>query len=603
MAQSTWVSWFKFVHLNLGASSFDGKEKTETGAATPHVNLQCAHATHYNFINNKDTSTMNLTRCFTAYLLVLSSSAASANVYDIVPSSSYVGKEQPDWTNDLLASATLASTTLIIKRPKLKNRKLVRRRRQQEAEGENARYHVSNQVMESMITPPHIVTTLNANNINNIHEEQEDRQLVVGGAEAVEDRHYYMVSLQYNGQHFCGGSLIARNVILTAAHCGTYDPIYAILGRHDLKHDTDGQKIGIRTKVIHPKYDKLETDNDFMLLFLEKPYNEASNVGIVKLNKDDAYPLAGERVADMGWGDTTKDEGIHVASETLQRVYLEVLSNVDCDKSEGYYLDGTRGWTYGSCQDFITDNMLCTYKKDRGSCSGDSGGPLVVKPDISDGAQDVQVGVSSWMIDCAGNFPGVYARVSKGYAWIESEICARSNEYACEAGFACGNCDENGGIIVPVRTSDNTGERIGTKPCPVCVDGLTVDPTTIIPYPEANGASCAHLMKFATAGVTKAVCNSMFQAETICCPILATNPCSACPDGITVDESVLVHPTSTKTCGDLVVDSMISEEESEICNRMKKFKSVCCPYVNPNDRTANLYDDEWMTLDDDKWRL
>jgi len=322
-------------------------------------------------------------------------------------------------------------------------------------------------------------------------------------------------------------------------------------------------------------------------------------VGIVKLNSDDAYPPAGERVADMGWGDTMKDEGMHVASEALQRVYLEVLTNVDCDKSEGYYLDGTRGWTYGSCEDFITDNMLCTYKKDRGSCSGDSGGPLVVKPDISDGAQDVQVGVSSWMIDCAGNFPGVYARVSKGYAWIESEVCARSNEYACEAGFNCGNCDENGGI----RIADDTGERIGTKPCPVCLNGLTVDPTMIIPYPEANGASCAHLMKFAAAGVTQAVCNSMFQAETICCPILATNPCSACPDGITVDESVLVHPSSTKTCGDLVVDSMVSEEGSEVCSRMKNFKSVCCPYVNPNDRSANLYDDEWMTLDDDKWRL
>lgn len=537
-----------------------------------------------------------LIRCFTAYLLVLSSSATAVN--DVVPSSSANVVEESDF-----AIATLASTTQIIKRPKLKNRKLVRRRRQREAK-ENARY-ASNQDIESIITlPPHAVTTLKANNSsnNNNTNEDEDRQLVVGGAEAVEDRHYYMVSLQYNEQHFCGGSLIARNVILTAAHCGTYDPIYAILGRHDLAHDTDGEKIGIRTKVIHANYDKLETDNDFMLLFLERPYT-AKNVGIVKLNSDDAYPLAGERVADMGWGDTTKEEDIHVASEVLQRVYLEVLSNVDCDKSEGYYLDGTRGWTYGSCEDFITDNMLCTYKKDRGSCSGDSGGPLVVKPDISDGAQDVQVGVSSWMIDCAGNFPGVYARVSKGYAWIETEICTRSNEYACEAGFACGNCDENGGIIVPVRTSDNTGERIGTKPCPICTNGVTVDPTTIIPYPEANGASCAHLMKFATAGVTQAVCNSMFQAEAVCCPILATNPCSACPDGITVDESVLVHPTSTKTCGDLVVDSMISEEGSDVCKRMKNFKSICCPYVNPNDRTANLYDDEWMTLDDDKWRL
>lgn len=545
----------------------------------------------------------NLIR-FTAYLLVVASFRAALAVDDFVPSSSAnkIIKES-DLTNDLVpASATLASTTQIIKRPKLKNRKFVRRRRQREAE-ENARY-VSNQDMESMITPPHVVTTLTANNSsnNNNNHKDEVRQLVVGGAEAVEDRHNYMVSLQYSEQHFCGGSLIARNVILTAAHCGIYDPIYAILGRHDLARDTDGEKIGIRTKVIHPKYDKNETDNDFMLLFLDRPYT-AKNVGIVKLNSDDAYPLVGDRVADMGWGDTAKDEGIIVLSEALQRVYLEVLSNDDCDKSEGYYLDGTRGWTYGSCKDFITDNMLCTYKKDRGSCSGDSGGPLVVKPDISDAAQDVQVGVSSWMIDCAGNFPGVHARVSKGYSWITKEICALSNEYACDAGFACGNCDENGGIIVPLRTSDNTGERIGTKPCPVCIDGLTVDPTTIIPYPEANGASCAHLMKYATAGVTQSVCNSMFQAEAVCCPILATNPCSACPDDITVDESVLVHPTSTKTCGDLVADSMISEEGSDVCNRMKNFKSVCCPYVNPNDQTANLYDDEWMTLDDDKWRL
>ena len=545
---------------------------------------------------------MNLVRCFTAYLLVLSSFSAIA-VDDVAIPSSPADKivEESDLTNNdiLPAFATLATTTRVIKRPKPKNRKLVRRRRRQrEAEEENARY-VSNRdnMEESMIAPPHEVTAYTNNN-NNSNIDEMDRQLVVGGAEAVEDRHYYMVSLQYSNQHFCGGSLIARNVILTAAHCGKYDPIYAVLGRHDLAHDTDGERIGIRAKAIHPRYDVLETDNDFMLLFLERPYT-AKNVGIVKLNSDDAYPPAGERVADMGWGDTMKDEGMHVASEALQRVYLEVLTNVDCDKSEGYYLDGTRGWTYGSCEDFITDNMLCTYKKDRGSCSGDSGGPLVVKPDISDGAQDVQVGVSSWMIDCAGNFPGVYARVSKGYAWIESEVCARSNEYACEAGFNCGNCDENGGI----RIADDTGERIGTKPCPVCLNGLTVDPTMIIPYPEANGASCAHLMKFATAGVTQAVCNSMLQAETICCPILATNPCSACPDGITVDESVLVHPSSTKTCGDLVVDSMVSEEGSEVCSRMKNFKSVCCPYVNPNDRSANLYDDEWMTLDDDKWRL
>ena len=59
---------------------------------------------------------------------------------------------------------------------------------------------------------------------------------IIGGDEAVEDRHAYAVSLYDNIGHFCGGSLIAKDVVLTAAHCkgGEY---FAVAGRHNIEDE------------------------------------------------------------------------------------------------------------------------------------------------------------------------------------------------------------------------------------------------------------------------------------------------------------------------------------------------------------------------------
>lgn len=44
----------------------------------------------------------------------------------------------------------------------------------------------------------------------------DSRNLVIGGAEAEIGRHPYMVSLQDEHTHFCGASLIAPDIVLTA---------------------------------------------------------------------------------------------------------------------------------------------------------------------------------------------------------------------------------------------------------------------------------------------------------------------------------------------------------------------------------------------------
>jgi len=341
------------------------------------------------------------------------------------------------------------------------------------------------------------------------------RDLVVGGHEAAEDRYSYVVSLQLGGRHFCGGSLVARDVVLTAAHCrqgGGYD---VVLGRHDLR-DSDGEVIPVKREAYHPNNNAEETDNDFMLLFLERP-SRARNVGLVRLNSDGSVPSAGQQATDMGWGDTRIEEEIHVNSDVLRRVYLSVLSNEDCDSTEGWYYDPATGWTFGSTDNYITDNMLCTWAYKRGSCQGDSGGPLVVRGRDGPGS-DLQIGISSWMIDCASDdFPGVYARVSRAYDWIEREVCDGS-EHSSETGFDCGDEDEGGDDGGGKHIEEIPSDADATPPCPVCPDGLTAPASRIIPYPEAGGASCAELLEYASRGVRRNTCEEMMLAEAICPP-------------------------------------------------------------------------------------
>ena len=77
---------------------------------------------------------------------------------------------------------------------------------------------------------------------------------IIGGSEATEDGYSYAVSLQDSIGHFCGGSLMAKDAILTAAHCkgGTYN---VAKRRHDLINDNDGQVISMKSDLPHPNYD------------------------------------------------------------------------------------------------------------------------------------------------------------------------------------------------------------------------------------------------------------------------------------------------------------------------------------------------------------
>jgi trypsin len=243
---------------------------------------------------------------------------------------------------------------------------------------------------------------------------------IIGGNTAPKGRYSYAVSLQDGIGHFCGGTLIAADVVLTAAHCqgGSYD---VVIGRHE-RDSNDGEIISMDYEIPHPKYNDKTTDNDFNLVFLSRPTKQ--KVSLVNINDSSNSPKIGEEVYVMGWGDTAADDYTQKLADKLQDVSVNVISNSDCDDSEGQI----GGW-YDSYKNQISDNMLCARDNGEDACQGDSGGPLVIKGKDGSGADDIQVGLVSWGIGCANkNFPGVYARISEAYDWIKDEVCSKSKE-------------------------------------------------------------------------------------------------------------------------------------------------------------------------------
>jgi serine protease len=233
------------------------------------------------------------------------------------------------------------------------------------------------------------------------------RPYIVGGEESVPGSRPWMVSLQ-RGSHFCGGSLIKNDWVLTAAHCvdgSSPTGLRAVIGRHDLNTST-GQSITVSQIIVHPSYNDSTSDNDIALLKLSSPTTlnpTLMQIPDIDLMNEAAAP--GDMVITAGWGTTS--EGGSLATR-LREVAVPVVSNTTCNAPASYN---------GS----ITANMICAGYAAGGkdSCQGDSGGPLM----FTYAGADYQAGVVSFGEGCArANKYGVYTRVVNYGTWINEQI-------------------------------------------------------------------------------------------------------------------------------------------------------------------------------------
>lgn len=237
---------------------------------------------------------------------------------------------------------------------------------------------------------------------------------IINGSPAEEDRYSYAVSLQTRS-HFCGGSLIANDMVLSAAHCagGSYD---AIIGRHDHNDFLDGDTVDVFKEYVHPAY--MESSNNYDVVVLELARATSANVTPVKLNSSGSTPSDSSPATVIGWGVTESGN----TSDELREVEVSIVSQESCKRS------------YGSNE--IKDAMLCAADPGEDSCQGDSGGPLIVTGNSAD--TDLQVGIVSWGYGCGQpNYPGVYTRVSSAYDWIREKVCDRSKDEDAKRRFQC----------------------------------------------------------------------------------------------------------------------------------------------------------------------
>lgn len=256
---------------------------------------------------------------------------------------------------------------------------------------------------------------------DNRRVETEDSSIPVrrprihGGWNTVEDRYSYaQVSLQWESEgHQCGGSLVAPDMVLTAAHCvGSFNKIE--IGKYRKFDDTDvSEWFESIMEIKHPGYDEITTRYDVMLLKL----NGATTLATpVRINGDESIPTDGDMLTVIGMGYNADWE----LPDAVQETSVEYNINDECAEivdEHGITLNGD-----------LYDDMLCAGSDGRDSCYGDSGSPLVRKGATM--ADDVQVGLVSWGYECAGTLPGVYSRLSHWpvYAFIEQSVCLHSHK-------------------------------------------------------------------------------------------------------------------------------------------------------------------------------
>lgn len=240
-------------------------------------------------------------------------------------------------------------------------------------------------------------------------DSQNGSPLIVGGVETNIDEYLFTVGLrdERDGRNFCGGALIDRRHVITAAHCvessmlpWIMSPKWVSLGSHYLKGEEDGQQLPVLRRIQHPDYNRRRgMHNDFAILELAWWANE--DIPTIPLSRaDPSNEGVGKPVTVAGWG-TTSSSGSQ--SPVKLAVTVPIVSHQECERN---------------VSGIDPNSMLCAGGEEgKDSCQGDSGGPLF---SVEEDGSPVLVGIVSWGIGCARkHLPGVYAKVSSALDFIQ----------------------------------------------------------------------------------------------------------------------------------------------------------------------------------------
>jgi secreted trypsin-like serine protease len=226
-------------------------------------------------------------------------------------------------------------------------------------------------------------------------------QPIVGGTTTTTTAYPFMMQITDASQNqFCGGTLVAANKVVTAAHCmvGETTSSVRVVGGRTYLNGTNGTVSKVSKIWINPDYTDATNGDDVAVLTLSTSmsYTPASYVA----STDTGVYATGATARIIGWG-TTSESGS--SSNQLRTATVPIVSNSSCAGS------------YGS--DFVASDMVCAGYTNGGTdtCQGDSGGPLLIG--------GVLAGITSWGNGCAeAGYPGVYTRLTTFSNLVKTQI-------------------------------------------------------------------------------------------------------------------------------------------------------------------------------------
>ncbi|CAG0887840.1 unnamed protein product [Cyprideis torosa] len=218
----------------------------------------------------------------------------------------------------------------------------------------------------------------------------------------------WMAALMREGELSCGGILVSRKHILTAAHCVMVQPeeITVRLGEYDMDRLNQYRKdFNVKRIEIHPDYSPQSFSHDIAILALQQRTDVGCIIWRACLPRR-KFHYFNEYATVTGWGRTPENTN---RSRVLKEITIPIWTDARCSAAIP--------WIYRP------ERMLCGGGGDTDSCQGDSGGPLML---LVKGRWTVMGIVAAGIRDrCAvPGVPGVYTRIDHYISWVEGIIYA-----------------------------------------------------------------------------------------------------------------------------------------------------------------------------------